>query len=101
MTSGKESVMKKLLLSLFMSLASSSITYAAVDLNAASKEELETVKGIGPVKAGAVVEHRKHNGPYRKVDDLKETKGFGDKSVDKMRHEVAVTPDPADKTRKK
>lgn len=84
-----------------MSLASSGITYAAVDLNAASREELETVKGIGPIKAGAVVEYRRHNGPYRKVDDLKETKGFGDKSVDKMRHEVAVSSDPADKAKKK
>jgi len=93
--------MKRFLLSLFMSLAFSGISYAAVDLNAATQEELETVKGIGPVKAGAVVEHRKYNGPFKKVDDLKETKGFGDKSVDKMRPEVTVDADPANKAEKK
>lgn len=92
--------MKKFLLSLFVSLAFPGFACAAVDLNAATKEELETVKGIGPVKAEAVVAHRKYNGPFKKVDDLKETKGFGDKSVDKMRHEVTVdsAAKPAEKT---
>ena len=93
--------MKRFMLSLFVSLAFPGFACAAVDLNAASKEELETVKGIGPVKAGAVIEHRKYNGPYRKVDDLKETKGFGDRSVDKMRQDVTVDADPASKARKK
>ncbi len=82
--------MKKLLLSLFVLLAFSGFAYAAVDLNAATKEELESVKGIGPVKAQAIIEYRKYNGPFKKVDDLKEIKGFGDKSVDKLRHEVTV-----------
>jgi competence protein ComEA len=93
--------MKKLLLSLFVSLAFSGITYAAVDLNAATKEELESVTGIGPVKADAIVEYRKHNGPFKKVDDLKEVTGFGDKSVDKLRHEVTVSASPANKAEKK
>lgn len=94
--------MKKLLLSLFVSLAFSGITYAAVDLNTASKAELEAVTGIGPSKADAIIEYRKLNGPFKKVDDLKDVKGFGGKSVDKLRSEVTVgSAAPAEKTAKK
>ena len=82
--------MKKLLLSLFMCLAFSVSCFAAVNLNTATKEELESVTGIGPVKAQAILDYRKNNGPFRKVDDLKQVAGFGDKSVVKMRSEVTV-----------
>ncbi|MDO8310609.1 MAG: ComEA family DNA-binding protein [Sideroxyarcus sp.] len=96
--------MKQLLLSLFVLLAFSGFACAAVDLNTATQEELESVKGIGPVKAQAIIEYRKYNAPFRKVDDLQEIKGFGDKSVDKLRHEVTVSSTaakPAEKTARK
>lgn len=95
--------MKKLLLSLFVTLAFSGITYAAVDLNTASKEELQAVKGIGEAKAEAIIEYRKQHGPFTKVDDLDKVKGFGDKSVDKLRQELTVgsAAKAADKTAKK
>lgn len=56
--------MKKLLLSLLMSLAFSGITYAAVDLNTATKAELEAVKGVGAAKADAILEYRKQHGAF-------------------------------------
>ncbi|MBU1425817.1 MAG: helix-hairpin-helix domain-containing protein [Gammaproteobacteria bacterium] len=95
--------MKKFLLSLFVSLAFSGIAYATVDLNTATKEELIAVKGIGPSKADAIIEYRKQHGPFKKVDDLSEIKGFGDKSVEKLKGEVTVggAAKPADKTAKK
>ncbi|HLP97208.1 MAG TPA: helix-hairpin-helix domain-containing protein [Sideroxyarcus sp.] len=93
--------MKRFLLSLFMSFALSAAAFAAVDLNTATKEELETVKGIGPAKADAIIEYRRLNGPFKSVDGLKEIKGFGDKSVDKLRHEVTVAAKHAEKTAKK
>ena len=83
--------MKKLLLSLFISLVFSSIALAAVNLNTATKAELESVKGIGPAKAESIINYRKQNGPFKKVDDLKSIKGFGEKSVDKIRGEVSVS----------
>lgn len=89
--------MMKLLLSLFMWLAFSVSCLAAVDLNTATKEELESVTGIGPVKAQAILDYRKHNGPFRKVDDLKMVSGFGDKSVAKLRGEVTVVGEAEDK----
>jgi len=82
--------MKKLLL-LLVSLLFSAVALAAVNLNTATKEELDAVKGIGPVKAQAIVDYRKEHGPFKSVDDLKNVKGFGDKTVDSMRKDLTVS----------
>ena len=82
--------MKKLLLILLAFFAFSGMAIAAVNLNTASKDELQAVKGIGPKKADAIIEFRKKNGPFKTVDDLKNVKGFGDKSVDSIRSELTV-----------
>lgn len=82
--------MKKLLLVLFAFFVFSGIAMAAVNLNTAGKAELESVNGIGPQKAEAIIEYRNKNGPFKKVDDLKKVKGFGDKSVANMRSELTV-----------
>lgn len=74
-----------------MLLAFSGFAFAATDLNTATKAELEAVKGIGPVKAEAIIEYRMKNGPFITVDDLKAVKGFGDKTVAKMRSEISVS----------
>jgi len=82
--------MKKLLLYLILYFAFSGIAYSDVDLNTATRAELESVKGIGPSRAEAIIEYRKQHGSFKKVDDLGRIKGFGDKSVDKLRGEVTV-----------
>lgn len=82
--------MKKLLLGLCTYLILTSAALAAVNLNTATKEELDGVNGIGPVKAQAILDHRKKNGPFKSVDDLQNVKGFGDKSVNKVRSQLTV-----------
>lgn len=82
--------MKKLLVVLIAFFAFSGMATAAINLNSASKAELETVKGIGPQKADAILDYRKKNGPFKKVDDLRNVSGFGDKSVENMRSELTV-----------
>ena len=92
--------MKKLLLVLLAFFAFSGMAMAAVNLNTASKAELEAVKGIGLKKAEAIIAYREKNGSFKTVDDLKNVNGFGDKSVANMRSELTVdgaAPAKADK----
>ena len=83
--------MKKILWVLAMFFAFTGMALAAVNLNTATHAELDTVKGIGPAKAQAIIDYRMKNGPFKSVDDLKNVHGFGDKSVAKMRHELSVS----------
>jgi competence protein ComEA len=82
--------MKKLLLTLLVLLFSGSL-YAAVDLNTASVEELQAVKGVGASKAEAIVQHRKQHGPFKRVEELDDVKGFGKKTVERLRSEFTVS----------
>ncbi len=65
---------------------------ATVNINTASKDELIALPGIGPAKAQAIIDHRKANGPFKAVDDLKNVKGIGAKRLDKLRNDVSVGP---------
>jgi competence protein ComEA len=82
--------MKKLLLAFVSALAFSLSAFAAVDINTASQSDLETVKGIGPVKAKAIIEYRKKNGNFKSIDDLDKVPGFGKKTVDSVKKDVSV-----------
>lgn len=54
----------------------------ALDVNSATQAELDTLKGIGPVKAKAIIEERAKNGNFKDANDLAtRVKGLGDKSV--------------------
>ncbi len=64
--------------------------FAAVDLNTASMEQLQSVKGIGPAKAKAITEYRQKNGPFKTVDELEKVPGFGAKSVSNMKPEFSI-----------
>lgn len=82
--------MKKLLLAFITFVISTSIAMATVNLNTATKDELDGVKGIGPVKAQSIIDYRKKNGSFKSVDELENVKGFGSKSVKKVRSELTV-----------
>ena len=57
-----------------------------LDLNTASKKELQSIKGIGPVLAERIIAGR----PYRAVDDLLKVKGISAKTLEKVRPYVAA-----------
>ena len=82
--------MKRLLLT-FALLVFSSFAIAAVNINTASKDELDVLPGIGPVKAQAIVDYRKANGPFKSVEDLKKVNGIGDATFDKLKGDITVT----------
>ena len=66
--------------------ASSSSGYAGkIDVNSADAAALETLPGIGPSRARAIIEHRQANGPFTSVDDLTEVRGIGDGILESIR----------------
>jgi competence protein ComEA len=81
--SGVLAMLKKLLmLCVALALSLSAGFAAAVEVNSADQATLETVKGIGPVHAKAIVDERTKNGPFKDADDLAtRVKGLGTKSV--------------------
>jgi competence protein ComEA len=70
--------------------ASGSIWAAAVDINTADAKALESLNGIGPAKAQAIVDYRTKNGPFRMVDDLAKVPGIKAATVDKNRELATV-----------
>jgi competence protein ComEA len=62
-----------------------------VDINTAGVEELQSLPGIGPALAKRIVEHRQQNGPFRRVEDLLEIQGIGEKSLARMRDRLTVS----------
>lgn len=64
--------------------------FAAVNINTATQSQLEAVKGLGPVKAKAIISHRETNGKFKSIDDLDNVKGFGKASVNKLREELTI-----------
>lgn len=85
--------MNKLLRSLLFALVLAPLTAFAVpvDINTADAPALETVNGIGPARARAIVEYRKANGPFASVDDLTKVPGIGDKSIVQLRDQLTVS----------
>ena len=82
--------MKRFLL-LVVGLIFSGLALAAVNINTATKEELEALNGIGPVKAQAIIDYRKANGPFKSIDDVKNVKGVGDATFDKIRGDLSLS----------
>lgn len=68
----------------------SSLAFARLDINTATAEQLDGLKGIGPVKARAIVDYRRQHGPFRSVDDLQNVPGLGPAIVNGFRREVTV-----------
>ncbi|WP_259756310.1 ComEA family DNA-binding protein [Pseudomonas sp. GCEP-101] len=63
----------------------------SVNINTASAEELQkALKGIGKVKAQAIVDYRTSNGPFTTVDQLLEVKGIGKGTLDKNRDRISL-----------
>ena len=65
-----------------------------INLNRASPEQLESLPGIGPALAAAIVEYRQRDGPFATVDDITEVPGVGPKTLEKIRDLVTVSGAP-------
>ena len=59
-----------------------------VNINTATLEELQTIKGIGKKKAEAILQYRKEHGAFRTKDDLLQVKGIGKKALEAIESQV-------------
>lgn len=69
----------------------------AINLNLATAEQLETLPGIGPKVAERIIEHRTKNGGFKRIEDLMNVKGIGEKSFLKLKPLIMVTPPKPEK----
>ena len=61
-----------------------------VNLNTASAAEFEGLPGIGAKTAARIIEYRQKNGPFKKVEDLMNVRGIGEKNFLKLKPQIAV-----------
>jgi competence protein ComEA len=69
---------------------SSGSTGALVNINTADEATLETLNGVGPVLAAAIIQYRTEHGPFASVDQLDEVSGIGPATLEDLRSQVTV-----------
>lgn len=83
--------MKNLILAVFIALSLSLNAFATVNINTATKAELQTLKGIGANKADAIIQYRKDHGNFKSVNDLSHVKGLGPKIIKKIMKDATIS----------
>ena len=63
---------------------------APVNLNTATAEQLATIPGVGPKMAERIIDYRQKNGGFKKVEDLMNVSGVGEKSFLRMKPLITV-----------
>ena len=62
-----------------------------IDINTAPAYVLETLPGIGGVKAKAIVDYRDAHGPFKTIEDLMKVKGIGAKTLNNIKKLITVS----------
>jgi competence protein ComEA len=63
-----------------------------VNLNTATQAELEKLPGVGPAMAKQILEYRQKNGGFKKIEELMNVKGIGEKFFLKLKTLVTIAP---------
>jgi competence protein ComEA len=82
-----KSIFGSIVLVLFLFISA----FAAINLNTADKADLESINGIGPAKADAIIEYRNEQGSFKSVDELLNIKGIGPKLLENIKEQMKIT----------
>jgi competence protein ComEA len=77
--------------------AATATTTAPVNLNTATQAQLESLPGIGPGAAQRILEYRQKSGSFKKIEDLMNVKGIGEKSFLKLKPLITVGTDKGER----
>ena len=61
-----------------------------VNLNTATQAELETLSGVGPSTALKIINYRKENGEFKKIEDIKNVPGIGEAKFESLKEYICV-----------
>ncbi|MFC1936808.1 helix-hairpin-helix domain-containing protein [Chloroflexota bacterium] len=64
-----------------------------IDINTATLEELDSLPGIGPVKAQAIIDYRQQNGPFTIIDQIQNVSGIGPVTFEKIKEYITINSD--------
>ena len=78
---------KKIIAGVLIIAATSIFGMTLSQLNASTKAELTEIKGIGEVKASAIIKERK-NGTFKSFEDLQRVKGVGKATAENIKNDV-------------
>ncbi len=70
--------------------AQSTAAPGKININSAAADQLQSLPGIGPSKARAIVEYRQHKGAFKRVEEIMKVKGIGPKTFEKLKPLIAV-----------
>ena len=70
--------------------AATSTATAIVNINTAGAEELDTLPGVGPATAQAIIEERESGGPFASIEDIQRVSGIGEKKFEKLKDSICV-----------
>jgi competence protein ComEA len=62
-----------------------------VNINSAGATELESLPGVGAKTAARIIEYRQKNGPFKKVEELMNVRGIGEKNFLKLKGQLTVS----------
>lgn len=61
-----------------------------VNINTAGADELDSLPGVGPATAQAIIDEREANGPFESVEDIQRVSGIGEKKFEKLKDSIRV-----------